>query len=126
MLKSSSAPAAYSSFEDIGNAISCCFTGSMLTVTDEQEGTRAATSSGVAQSARETSKDRTEFLTAGIRGKAVSQSHSSVAQAEDLTSGCSYVHDMTTEETSATSRLPPLVSATTHSSSPGAEEGCSS
>lgn len=37
MRKSSSAPAA-SSFEGIDNAISCCVTDRMLTITDEQEG----------------------------------------------------------------------------------------
>lgn len=51
MLKSSSAPAASSSLEGIDNAISCCVTVGMLTVTDDQEGERCATSSGVAQSA---------------------------------------------------------------------------
>lgn len=39
MLKSSSAPApTASSFEGIDNAISCCVTGWMLIITDEQEG----------------------------------------------------------------------------------------
>lgn len=38
MLKSSSAPApTASSFEGIDNAISCCVTGWMLIITDEQE-----------------------------------------------------------------------------------------
>lgn len=69
MLKSSPAPAASSSFEGIDNAISCCVTGRMLTVTDEQEGETCATSSGVPQSAEDTDKDRTEFLTAGFEGK---------------------------------------------------------
>lgn len=67
MLKSSSAPAASSSFEGIDNAISCCVTGRMLTVTDEQEGETCATSSGVPQSAEDSDKDRTGFLTAGLR-----------------------------------------------------------
>lgn len=49
MLKSSSAPAASSSFEGIDNAISCRVTGGMLRVTDEQEGERCATRSGVAE-----------------------------------------------------------------------------
>lgn len=69
MLKSSSAPTASSSFEGIDNAISCCVTGRMITVTDEQEGEKCDTSCGVARSAGDTSKDRTGFLTAGIRGK---------------------------------------------------------
>lgn len=39
VLKSSSAPAsAASPFKGIDNAISCCVTGRMLTITDEQEG----------------------------------------------------------------------------------------
>lgn len=78
VLKSSSAPAAASSFEDTDNAISCCVTATnqLLTVTDEQQGERCATSSGATQRVGDTSKDKTGFLTAGIRGKGWGESRS--------------------------------------------------
>lgn len=72
-MKSSSAPAAYSPFESTDNAISCCVTGGRLlawdAVTKEQEVERCPNSSSVAQSAGDSGKDRTGFLTAGIREK---------------------------------------------------------
>lgn len=44
LLRSLSAPTASSSLEGIDKAISCCITGGMLTVTDEQEEERCAAS----------------------------------------------------------------------------------
>lgn len=44
LLRSLSAPTASSSLEGIDKTISCCVTGGMLTVTDEQEEERCATS----------------------------------------------------------------------------------
>lgn len=84
-------------------------TGRMLTVTDEHEEERSATSFGVAQSAGDTSEHRTGFLTARIRGRGWDEGRSHPCSAATVTVRPDLVLVCTSPPSSHSSRLPLLL-----------------